>query len=81
MKNDRLNATGFVWALASIGRAGAPRDHYHRRRAHGDRHAAALRHLFNRFLGQLHHCLQTGQTYDPAKAFDPALRAPTAAAA
>jgi hypothetical protein len=31
-------------------------------------------------LGQLHHCLQTGQTYDPSKAFphatptrDPAL--------
>jgi transposase len=81
VKNDRLNATGFVWAFASIGRAGAPRDHYHRRRAHGDRHAAALRHLFNRFLGQLHHCLQTGQTYDPAKAFDPAPGTPTAAAA
>lgn len=81
VKNDRLNAAGFVWAFASIGRAGAPREHYHRRRAHGDRHAAALRHLFNRFLGQLHHCLQTGQTYDPAKAFDLALRTPTAAAA
>ena len=77
VKNDRLNATGFVWAFASIGRAGAPREHYHRRRAHGDRHAAALRHLFNRFLGQLHHCLQTGQTYDPAKAFDPELCTPT----
>ncbi|GHG14303.1 hypothetical protein GCM10017567_35050 [Amycolatopsis bullii] len=71
VKNDRLNATGFVWAFASIGRAGAPRDHYHRRRAHGDRHAAALRHLINRFLGQLHHCLQTGHAFDPAKAFDP----------
>ena len=30
---------------------------------------AALRHLFNRMLGQLHHCLATGQTYHPAKAF------------
>jgi hypothetical protein len=28
-----------------------------------------LRHLFNRMLGQLHHCLQTRQTYDPTKAF------------
>ncbi|WP_433261624.1 IS110 family transposase [Actinosynnema sp. CS-041913] len=81
VKNDRLNATGFVWAFASIGRAGAPRDHYQRRRAHGDRHAAALRHLFNRFLGQLHHCLQTGQTYDPIKAFDTQLDTPTGAAA
>ncbi|MEU4254487.1 transposase [Amycolatopsis sp. NPDC026612] len=82
VKNDRLNAAGFVRAFAGIGRAGAPRDHHHHRhRAPGDRHAAALRHLFNRFLGQLHHCLQTGQTHDPAKAFDPAFPTPTAAAA
>jgi hypothetical protein len=25
--------------------------------------------VFNRLLGCLHHCLQTGQTFDPAKAF------------
>jgi hypothetical protein len=29
----------------------------------------ALRHLFDRMLGQLHHCLLTRQTYDTAKAF------------
>jgi hypothetical protein len=34
-----------------------------------DRHAAALRHLFNKMLGQLYHCLQTRQTFDPIKAF------------
>lgn len=45
------------------------RDHYLRRRERGDKHPAALRHLFNRMLGQLHHCLHTGQTYDPIKAF------------
>lgn len=55
IKNDRLNVTGFVWAFAGIGRAGEPRGHFQRRRAHGDLHAAALRHLFNRFLRQLHH--------------------------
>jgi hypothetical protein len=49
-----------------------PGEHYLRRRERGDGHAAALRHLFNRMLGQLHHCLRTGQTYNPAKAFPPA---------
>lgn len=69
VKNDRLNTVGFLWAFAAIPRPGPSKDHYDRRRARGDRHAAALRHLFNRMLGQLHHCLQTGQTYDPVKAF------------
>ena len=48
---------------------GPAREHYRRRRDHGDGHAAALRHLFNKMIGQLYHCLQTGQTYDPIKAF------------
>ena len=69
VKNDRLNATGFLWAFATISRPGPTKDHYDHRRAHGDQHAAALRHLFNRMLGQLHHCLHTRQTYDPIKAF------------
>ena len=46
--------------------------HYQHRKTHGDRHGAALRHLFNRMLGQLYHCLPTGQTYDPIKAFSQA---------
>ncbi|MEV8504590.1 IS110 family transposase [Actinoplanes sp. NPDC051475] len=69
IKNDRLNTVGFLWAFAAIPRPGPSKQHYDNRRARGDRHAAALRHLFNRMLGQLHHCLQTGQTYDPIKAF------------
>lgn len=68
VKNDRLAATGFVWAFAALSSPGA-RSHYDRRRANGDRHAAALRHLFNRMLGQLYHCLQTGQNYDETKAY------------
>ncbi|MEU4769346.1 IS110 family transposase [Actinosynnema sp. NPDC023794] len=81
VKNDRLNAAGFLWTFATLARPGPAKDHYQRRRAHGDRHAAALRHLFNRFLGQLHHCLQTRQTYDPIKAFGetPATPEPVAA--
>ena len=35
----------------------------------GDRHTAAQRNLFNRLLGCLHHCLQTGQRYNEATAF------------
>ena len=48
------------------------RAHYQHRTTHGDRHGATLRRLFNRMLGQLYHCLQTGQTYDPIKAFSQA---------
>jgi transposase len=71
VKNNRLAAVGFVWAFIAAGREGPARDHYLARRERGDGHAAALRHLFNRMLGQLYHCLQTGQTYDPAKAYGP----------
>jgi hypothetical protein len=65
VKNNRLAAVGFVWAFAAVGREGPTRDHYLARRKRGDRHPAALRHLYNRMLGQLYHCSQTGQTYDP----------------
>lgn len=81
VKNDRLNAAGFLWAFAAMAKSGAPQDHYRARRERGDRHAAALRHLFNRFLGQLFHCLHTGQHYDPVKAFGTPNTAPERAAA
>jgi transposase len=68
-KNNRLAAVGYSWAFSASARPSAAREHYLRRRNRGDKHPAALRHLFNRMLGQLHHCLQTGQTYDPIKAF------------
>jgi hypothetical protein len=69
VKNNRLAAVGFVRAFATMARTSPPKDHYDQRRAHGDRHAAALRHLFNRMIGQLHHYLQTRRPYDPIKAF------------
>jgi transposase len=68
-KNNRLAGIGYSWAFTAAARPSPTREHYLRRRERGDGHPAALRHLFNRMLGQLHHCLQTGQTYDPAKAF------------
>lgn len=67
-KNNRLAGIGYSWAFTAAARPSPTRAHYLRRRERGDGHPAALRHLFNRMLGQLHHCLQTGQTYNPIKA-------------
>ena len=49
------------------------RRHFDARRAAGDWNHQAQRHLFNKFLGQLHHCLQTGQLYNEHQAFPPPL--------
>jgi hypothetical protein len=76
VKNNRLAAVGFVWAFVASGCQGPTRAHYLARRDHGDRHPAALRHLYNRMLGQLYHCWQTGQTYDSIKAYGPPPRLP-----
>ncbi|KAA8877185.1 IS110 family transposase [Nocardia colli] len=82
IKNDRLAAVGWVWAAVMVMNPGPAQQHYRQRRQHGDRHAPAVRHLFNKMLGQLYHCLQTGQVYDPAKAFGhPATKPETSAAA
>lgn len=67
-KNNRLAAIGYSWAFTAAARPSPTREHYLHRRQHGDGHSAALRHLFNRMLGQLHHCLHTRQRYDPVKA-------------
>ena len=69
IKSDRLANTGWVWAFAAATHCEPARLHYRRRREHGDRHAAANRHLFNKLLGQLYHCLQQGSAFDEAKAF------------
>jgi transposase len=69
VKNDRLAAAGWAWAFVATGCSEPAKLHYRRRRDRGDRHASALRNLFNRMLGQLHYCLQTSQLYDAEKAF------------
>ncbi|MEU6996677.1 IS110 family transposase [Streptomyces sp. NPDC046465] len=69
VKNQRLAAVGYVWAFASLTASPGARAHYDRRRAAGDRHTAAQRNLFNRFMGMMFHCLQAGEAYDEAKAF------------
>jgi transposase len=77
VKNNRLAAVGYSWAFTAAARPSPAREHYLHRRDRGDGHPAALRHLFNQMLGQLHHCLLTGQTYDPTKAFPHATPTPT----
>ena len=69
VKNNRLTAAGYTWAFSALTASPGARAHYDRRRDAGDRHAAALRNLFGRLLGCLHHCLTTGQHYDEATAF------------
>jgi transposase len=69
VKNQRLAAVGYCWAFSALTASPGARTHYDRRKADGDRHAAAQRNLFGRLLGCLHHCLITGQHYDEATAF------------
>lgn len=73
IKNRRLAAVGSIWALASLRGSPGARRHFDARRAAGDWNRQAQRHLFNKFLGQLHHCLQTGQLYNEHLAFPPPL--------
>jgi transposase len=75
IKNDRLAAAGWIWAFTAATHSAPAREHYRRRRDHGDQHSAATRHLFNKLIGQLHHCLQHQQAYDEAKAFRPSIAA------
>ena len=74
IKNNRLANTGWIWAFAASANYPPARDHYRHRREIGDRHGPATRHLFNKLLGQLYHCLQNHQTFDGAKAFAMPLR-------
>jgi transposase len=73
IKNRRLAAVGSIWALASLRSSPGARRHFDARRAAGDWNHQAQRHLFNKFLGQLHHCLHTGQLYNEHRAFPPPL--------
>ncbi|MDB6102789.1 MAG: sle [Gammaproteobacteria bacterium] len=75
VKNQRLAAAGYVWVFGALP-SPQVKEHYDRRRAAGDKHAAAMRNVFNRFLGCLYHCLQNGELFDPGKAF-PATAAPS----
>ena len=69
IKNNRLTNAGHQWAFAALTASPGAAAHYRRRRDRGDWHAQAQRHLFNRMIGQLYHCLQTRQHFDEQHAF------------
>jgi transposase len=69
VKNNRLATAGWAWAFVAATHSPGARALYQRRRELGDRHAAALRNVFNRLIGCLYHCLQTGHAYDETTAF------------
>lgn len=69
MKSNRLNHAGYLWAFATLTHFKGANARYRRRRETGDWHAQALRHLFNRKPGQLHHCLLARVPFDEAIAF------------
>ena len=73
IKNKRLAAAGHIWALSALRASPGARRHYDARRATGDWNHQAQRHLFNKLLGQLHHCLTTRQLYSEDHAFPPPL--------
>jgi transposase len=69
VRNKRLGQAAYLWSLPLLAHSPGGRAHYDRRRAAGDSHSAASRHLANRGLGMLHHCLITGSTYNESQAF------------
>lgn len=69
VRNKRLGQAAYLWSLPLLAHSPGGRAHYDKRRAAGDSHSAASRHLANRGLGMLHHCLSTGSTYNETKAF------------
>jgi transposase len=71
IKNKRLAAVGPIWALSSLRASPGARRHFDARRRAGDWNHQAQRHLFNKFLGQLHHCLQTHGPFNEHRAFPP----------
>lgn len=81
IKNDRLNHAGYLWASSALQASpGAMALYRHRRDERGDRHASALRNVFNSLIGQLHHCLHHRELFDEHAAFSTAVVQATQAA-
>lgn len=69
IRNKRLADACYLWSFSALTKSPGARAYYDARRAAGDNHNAALRRLANKLLGQLHHCLETQQTYDETLAW------------
>lgn len=63
MCNRALKATVHQWSFGALTRSPGCRALYDARRERGDGYAAALRHVGNRLLSGLHHCVRTGRLY------------------
>jgi transposase len=63
-RNMRLADAIYQWSFASLTASPGARAFYDYRRAAGDTHHAALRHLGNRLVGILHGCLIHHSIYD-----------------
>ncbi len=81
VRNRRLSDACYLWAFSALTKSPGARGYYDRRRRAGDTHSKALRRLSNKLLGQLHHCLTTGQPYDETLAWTPLTAPPRTAAA
>ena len=68
VKNQRLAAAGYVWIFGALP-SPQVKELYDRRRAAGDRTPLRCATCSTGLLGCLHHCLQTGQAFDPVRAF------------
>jgi transposase len=69
--NRTLKATTHQWAFGTLTRSPGCRALYDARRERGDGYAAALRHVGNRLLSGLHHCLRTERLYREEAMFAP----------
>jgi hypothetical protein len=69
--NRALKAAAHQWSFGSLTRSPGCRSLYDARREHGDGYAAALRHVRNRLLSGLHHCVRTDQLYQEEAMFLP----------
>lgn len=69
VRNKRLADACHWWAFAALTNSPGARAHYDRRRAGGDHHNAALRHLANKMVGKLWWCLQHQRTWDDTAAW------------
>jgi hypothetical protein len=63
-RNLRLADAIYLWAFAALNASPGARAFYDYRRAAGDTHHAALRHVGNRLVGILHGCLASHSHYD-----------------
>jgi transposase len=76
--NRRLTNACRLWAFSALTSSTGARAHYDRRRATGDQHEAALRHLGNKLIGQLDYCLRHRVSYNENTAWPSTSTTPAA---